>query len=195
MVDFHGSVGYGQAFTDSIRGDWGGKPLVDLQKGLAAAIERYPFLDGDRVGALGASFGGFMVNWIAGSWPDRFKCLVNHDGNLDERTAYYDTEELWFPEWDHEGTPWTNPEGYEKHNPVAHVGNWKTPMLVVHGALDYRVVDTQGISTFTALQRLGIPSKLLYFPDENHWVLKPANSILWHETVISWLDRWLKKPD
>jgi len=192
MVDFHGSTGYGQAFTDSIRGDWGGKPLVDLQKGLAAAIERYPFLDGDRVGALGASFGGFMVNWIAGSWPDRFKCLVSHDGNLDERTAYYDTEELWFPEWDHEGTPWTNPEGYEKHNPVAHVGNWKTPMLVVHGALDYRVVDTQGISTFTALQRLGIPSKLLYFPDENHWVLKPHNSIQWHDTVIDWLDQWLK---
>jgi dipeptidyl aminopeptidase/acylaminoacyl peptidase len=192
MVDFHGSTGYGQVFTDSIRGDWGGKPLVDLQKGLAAAIERYPFLDGDRVGALGASFGGFMVNWIAGSWPDRFKCLVNHDGNLDERTAYYDTEELWFPEWDHEGTPWTNPEGYEKHNPVAHVGNWKTPMLVVHGALDYRVVDTQGISTFTALQRLGIPSKLLYFPDENHWVLKPHNSIQWHDTVIDWLDQWLK---
>jgi dipeptidyl aminopeptidase/acylaminoacyl peptidase len=192
MVDFHGSTGYGQAFTDSIRGDWGGKPLVDLQKGLAAAIERYPFLDGDRVGALGASFGGFMVNWIAGSWPDRFKCLVSHDGNLDERAAYYDTEELWFPEWDHEGTPWTNPEGYEKHNPVAHVGNWKTPMLVVHGALDYRVVDTQGISTFTALQRLGIPSKLLYFPDENHWVLKPHNSIQWHDTVIDWLDQWLK---
>ena len=194
MVDFHGSTGYGQAFTDSIRGDWGGKPLVDLQKGLAAAIERYPFLDGDRVGALGASFGGFMVNWIAGSWPDRFKCLVSHDGNLDERAAYYDTEELWFPEWDHEGTPWTNPEGYEKHNPVAHVGNWKTPMLVVHGALDYRVVDTQGIATFTALQRLGIPSKLLYFPDENHWVLKPRNSELWHDTVIAWLDQWLKAP-
>jgi dipeptidyl aminopeptidase/acylaminoacyl peptidase len=192
MVDFHGSTGYGQAFTDSIRGDWGGKPLVDLQKGLAAALERYPFLDGDRVGALGASFGGYMVNWIAGSWPDRFKCLVSHDGNLDERMAYYDTEELWFPEWDHEGTPWTNPEGYEKQNPVAYVGNWKTPMLVVHGALDYRVVDTQGISTFTALQRLGIPSKLLYFPDENHWVLKPHNSIQWHETVIDWLDQWLK---
>jgi dipeptidyl aminopeptidase/acylaminoacyl peptidase len=192
MVDFHGSTGYGQAFTDSIRGDWGGKPLVDLQKGLAEAIERYPFLDGERVGALGASFGGYMVNWIAGSWPDRFKCIVNHDGNLDERLAYYDTEELWFPEWDHEGTPWTNPEGYEKHNPVAYVGNWKTPMLVVHGALDYRVVDTQGISTFTALQRQGIPSKLLYFPDENHFVLKPHNSILWHDTVIGWLDQWLK---
>ncbi len=193
MVDFHGSVGYGQAFTDSIRGDWGGKPLVDLQKGLAAAIERYSWLDGNRVGALGGSFGGYMVNWIAGQWPDRFKCLVNHDGNLDERMAYFDTEELWFPEWDHRGTPWENPEGYEKHNPVRFVGNWRTPMLVIHGAFDYRVVDTQGLGTFNALQRMGIPSKLLYFPDENHWVLKPQNSIQWYDVVIGWLDQWLKE--
>ncbi|RMF68700.1 MAG: S9 family peptidase [Calditrichaeota bacterium] len=193
MVDFHGSVGYGQEFTDSIRGDWGGKPLVDLQKGLAAALQRYPWMDRERVAALGASFGGYMINWIAGNWPDRFRCLVNHDGNLDERMAYFDTEELWFPEWDHEGTPWTNPEGYEKQNPINFVKNWKTPMLVIHGAHDYRVVDTQGISTFTALQRRGIPSKLLYFPDESHWVLKPANSILWHETVIGWLNRWVKE--
>ncbi|MHC4455996.1 MAG: dipeptidyl-peptidase 5 [Planctomycetota bacterium] len=192
MVDFHGSTGYGQAFTDSIRGDWGGKPLEDLQKGLTAALEQYPWMDGDKVGALGASFGGYMINWIAGKWPDRFRCLVNHDGNLDERMAYFDTEELWFPEWDHIGTPWDNPESYEKHNPVNFVKNWKTPMLVIHGALDFRVVDTQGLSTFNALQRLGIESKLLYFPDEGHWVLKPANSILWHDTVISWLDKWLK---
>ena len=192
MVDFHGSTGYGQAFCDTIRGDWGGKPLIDLQKGLAAALEKYPWMDGDRIGALGASFGGYMINWIAGNWSDRFKCLVNHDGNLDERMAYYDTEELWFPEWDHEGTPWTNPEGYEKQNPVNFVKNWKTPMLVIHGQYDYRVAVTQGISTFNALQRLGIPSIFLYFPDENHWVLKPHNSILWHEIVIGWLDRWLK---
>ena len=192
MVDFHGSTGYGQAFTDSIQGDWGGKPLEDLQKGLAAALERYPWLDGERVGALGASYGGYMINWIAGAWPDRFRCLVAHDGNLDERAAYYDTEELWFPEWDHQGTPWTNPEGYEKHNPVNLVKNWKTPMLIVHSAQDFRVVETQGLSSFTALQRRGIPSQLLYFPDENHWVLKPQNSILWHETVIGWLDKWLK---
>jgi len=192
MVDFHGSVGYGQAFTDAITGDWGGKPLEDLQKGLAAALERYPWMDGDRVGALGASFGGYMINWIAGNWPDRFRCLVNHDGNIDERMAYYDTEELWFPEWDHMGTPWDNPEGYEKHNPVNYVQNWKTPMLVIHGAHDFRVVDTQGLGTFNALQRRGIPSKLLYFPDENHWVLKPQNSIQWHETVIGWLDQWVK---
>jgi len=192
MVDFHGSVGYGQAFTDSIRGDWGGKPFEDLKRGLEAALDRYTWLDGNRVGALGASFGGYMINWIAGNWPDRFLCMVNHDGNLDERMAYYDTEELWFPEWDHMGTPWDNPEGYEKHNPVNFVKNWKTPMLVIHGAHDYRVVDTQGIGTFNVLQRLGIPSRLLYFPDENHWVLKPHNSILWHDTVIGWLDQWLK---
>ena len=191
-VDFHGSVGYGQAFCDAIRGDWGGKPLIDLKKGLAAALEKYPWMDAGRVGALGASFGGYMINWIAGNWPDGFKCLICHDGNLDERIAYYDTEELWFPEWDHMGTPWTNPAGYEKHNPVNFVKNWKTPMLVIHGALDYRVVDTQGLSTFNALQRLGIPSKLLYYPDENHWVLKPHNSIQWHETVIGWLDQWCK---
>jgi dipeptidyl aminopeptidase/acylaminoacyl peptidase len=193
MVDFHGSTGYGQSFTDSIRGDWGGKPLADLQKGLAAALERYPWADGDKVGALGASFGGYMINWIAGNWSDRFRCLVNHDGNIDERMAYFDTEELWFPEWDHLGTPWDNTEGYEKHNPVNFVDNWKTPMLVIHGALDFRVAETQGLGTFNALQRRGIPSKLLYFPDEGHWVLKPHNSILWHETVINWLDQWLKE--
>ena len=193
MVDFHGSTGYGQAFTDAIRGDWGGKTLVDLQEGLAAALERYPWMDGERVAGLGASYGGYMVNWIAGQWPDRFRCLVCHDGNLDEQMAYYDTEELWFPEWEHHGLPWENPEGYTRHNPIDYVGEWKTPTLVIHSGKDYRVVDTQGLATFTALQRRGIPSKLLYFPDENHWVLKPANSLLWHETVIAWLDRWTRR--
>jgi dipeptidyl aminopeptidase/acylaminoacyl peptidase len=192
MVDFHGSTGYGQAFCDAIRGDWGGKPLEDLQKGLAAALARYPWMDGERVAALGASYGGYMINWIAGNWPDRFKCLVNHDGNLDERMAYFDTEELWFPEWDHIGTPWDNPENYARHNPIDHVKKWQTPMLVIHGGQDFRVVETQGMSTFTALQRRGIPSKFLYFPDENHWVLKPYNSMLWHETVIGWLNQWTK---
>jgi dipeptidyl aminopeptidase/acylaminoacyl peptidase len=192
MVDFHGSTGYGQAFCDSIRGDWGGKPLEDLQKGLAAALKRYPWMDGNRVGALGASFGGYMINWIEGNWPERFKCLVNHDGDFDERMAYFDTEELWFPEWDLFGTPWGNPQSYEKQNPVNLVRNWKTPMLVIHGGRDYRVTDSQGIGTFTALQRLGVESKLLYFPDESHWVLKPSNSILWHKTIIEWLDKWLK---
>jgi len=193
MVDFHGSVGYGQEFCDSIRGDWGGKPFEDLQKGLAAALKRYTWMDGDRVAALGASFGGYMINWFAGKWPDRFRCMVNHDGSLDEHIGYFDTEELWFPEWDHEGTPWENPEGYAKQNPIDFVQNWKTPMLVIHGALDYRVPETQGLATFNALQRLGIPSRLLYFPDENHWVLKPHNSILWHETVLAWLDQWTKE--
>jgi dipeptidyl aminopeptidase/acylaminoacyl peptidase len=192
MVDFHGSTGYGQAFTDAIRGDWGGKPLVDLQKGLAAATAKYPWLDGDRVAALGASYGGYMINWIAGNWPDRFRALVTHDGNLDERFAYFATEELWFPEWEHGGTPWDNPEGYAKHNPVDFVKNWKTPTLVVHGGKDFRVVETGGFATFTALQRKGIPSRFLYFPDENHWVLKPQNSILWHDTVIGWLNQWTK---
>ncbi|HEX4825130.1 MAG TPA: S9 family peptidase [Candidatus Polarisedimenticolaceae bacterium] len=193
MVDFHGSTGYGQAFTDAINGDWGGKPLEDLQKGLAAALAKYKWMDGNRVAALGASYGGWMINWIAGKWPDRFKCLVVHDGNLDEQFAYFATEELWFPEWEHGGTPWEHPEGYAKDNPVQYVKNWKTPTLVIHGGKDYRVVDTGGFATFTALQRMGIPSKFLYFPDENHWVLKPANSILWHDTVLDWIDQWTKR--
>ena len=195
FIDFHGSTGYGQAFTDAITGHWGDRPLEDLQKGLAAALERYPWLDGDRVAALGASFGGYMVNWIAGQWPERFRCLVNHDGNLCERMAYFDTEELWFPEWEHRGTPWDAPEEYERHNPVRFVDRWRTPMLVIHGGQDFRVVEVQGLATFTALQRRGIPSRLLHFPDENHWVLKPANSILWHDTVVAWLDQWCKTDD
>ncbi|HVT03271.1 MAG TPA: S9 family peptidase [Thermoanaerobaculia bacterium] len=193
MIDFHGSTGYGQAFSDAIRGDWGGKPFVDLQKGLAAAVEKYSWLDGDHASAAGASYGGYMINWIAGNWPDRFRSLVAHDGNLDERFAYFGTEELWFPEWEHGGTPWDNPTGYEVHNPLSFVKNWKTPMLVIHGAQDFRVVETEGMATFTALQRRGIPSRFLYFPDENHWVLKPANSILWYDTVMAWMDQWTKK--
>jgi dipeptidyl aminopeptidase/acylaminoacyl peptidase len=192
MVDFHGSTGYGQDFTDAINGHWGDRPFEDLQKGLAAAIERFEWMDGERVAALGGSFGGYMVNWIAGNWPDRFKCLVNHDGNIDERMAYYDTEELWFPEWERGGTPWEAPEAYAEHNPIDHVDTWQTPMLVIHGRNDYRVVYTQGISTFTALQRRGVPSKFLYFPDENHWVLRPYNSIQWYDEVIAWLDQWTK---
>ncbi len=194
MIDFHGSTGYGQDFTDSIRNDWGGKPLEDLREGLAAAAERYPWIDRRRACALGASYGGYMINWIAGQWPDGFRCLVNHDGLFDHRMMYYTTEELWFPEWDHMGPYHANPEAHEEHNPARFVERWKTPMLVVHGELDYRVPVTQGIATFTALQRRGIPSRLLYFPDENHWVLKPANSILWHDAVLGWLDRWLQTP-
>ena len=190
MIDFHGSVGYGQKFTDGINGDWGGKPLEDLQKGYAAALEKYPFLDKGRACALGASYGGFMVNYMAGVWNEPWKCFVSHDGNLDETFAYYATEELWFPEWEHGGTPWEQHMGFAKHNPIDHVAKWKVPTLVVHGGKDYRVVDTEGLATFTALQRRNIPSKLLYFPDENHWVLKPQNSVLWHDTVFGWLDQW-----
>jgi dipeptidyl aminopeptidase/acylaminoacyl peptidase len=192
MVDFHGSTGYGQAFCDAIRGDWGGKPLEDLKKGLAAALAKNPWMDGTRVGALGASYGGYMINWIAGNWPDRFKCLIAHDGNIDERAAYFETEELWFPEWDHMGTPWDNPANYEKHNPANFIKNWKTPMFVIHGGQDFRVVETQGIGSFNVLQRRGIPSQFLYFPDENHWVLKPANGIRWHNEVRAWIDKWSK---
>jgi dipeptidyl aminopeptidase/acylaminoacyl peptidase len=191
MIDFHGSTGYGQAFTDSISGDWGGKPLEDLKLGLDAALEQFDFLDGDRVCALGASYGGYMINWIAGQWPDRFRCLVNHDGVFDNRSMYFTTEELWFPEWEHGGPYYANPEGYEKHNPANYVDNWQTPMLVIHGELDYRVPVTQGIAAFTAAQRKGIESRFLYFPDENHWVLKPANSVLWHNEVNAWLHEHL----
>ncbi len=193
MVDFHGSTGYGQAFTDAISKDWGDKPLQDLQKGLAAALAASPWMDGDRVAALGASYGGFMIDWIAGNWPDRFRCLVVHDGTFDQRMMYYSTEELWFPEWEQGGPYWTNRAGHEKYNPVNDVDRWKTPMLVIHSALDFRIPVTQGIAAFTAAQRRGIPSEFLYFPDENHWILKPANSILWHEKVIEWLDRWTQK--
>jgi dipeptidyl aminopeptidase/acylaminoacyl peptidase len=191
FIDFHGSTGYGQAFTDAIRGDWGGAPYNDLMMGLDEALKKYTWLDGKRMAALGASYGGYMINWIAGH-TDRFDALVCHDGNLDERMAYFDTEELWFPEWEHGGTPWDNPEGYSKHNPIDFVKNWKTPMLVIHGGNDFRVVDTQGMSTFTALQRKGVPSRFLHFPDENHWVLKPLNSKRWHEEVLAWLDKYTR---
>jgi dipeptidyl aminopeptidase/acylaminoacyl peptidase len=194
MVDFHGSTGYGQAFTDSISGDWGGKPLEDLKLGLAAALKQYPWLDGDQVCALGGSYGGYMVNWIAGQWPDRFKCLVSHDGIFDNRTMYYSTEELWFPEWEYGGPEYRTPAPYVKQNPIDYVSKWKTPTLVIHGQQDYRVPDSQGLAVFTALQRQGIPSELLYFPSENHWVLKPADSIEWYDTVLAWMHRWIHAP-
>ncbi|WP_448670581.1 prolyl oligopeptidase family serine peptidase [Pseudoxanthomonas mexicana] len=187
MIDFHGSTGYGQAFTDAISQHWGDRPLEDLQKGWAAVQQKYAFLDGGKACALGASYGGYMINWIAGNWNEPWKCLVNHDGVFDTRSMGYVTEELWFTEWENGGTPFDKPENYEKFNPVNHVAKWRVPMLVVQGEKDYRVPVDQGLSTFTALQRKGIESKLLYFPDENHWVLKPQNSILWHDTVNAWL--------
>ena len=193
FIDFHGSTGYGQAFTDSISQDWGGKPLEDLQKGLAAALQNYPWLDGERTCALGASYGGYMINWIAGNWSEPFKCLVNHDGVFDSRAMAYSTEELWFTEWEQGGIAWQVPENVEKFNPVNHVANWNKPMLVIHGVRDYRIPYAQGLSAFTALQRKGIPSRLLIFPDENHWVLKPNNSIRWHHEVEQWLNQWTGK--
>ena len=189
-VDFHGSTGYGQAFTDAISGDWGGAPFEDLQKGLAAALQKYTFLDADRACALGASYGGYMTYWIAGNWNAPWKCLVAHDGVFDSRAMAYSTEELWFDEWEQRGTQWEKPENFEKYNPVNHVKDWRAPILVVHGEKDYRIPSTQGIAAFTAAQRRGIPSEFLYFPDENHWVLKPQNSVLWHDTVIGWLKKW-----
>ncbi|QKG70888.1 dipeptidyl-peptidase 5 [Erythrobacter mangrovi] len=192
-VDFHGSTGYGQAFTDAINNDWGGKPLEDLQKGLAHALTVDPQIDGSRACAMGASYGGYMMNWIAGLWPDRFKCLVQHDGVFDARAMAYETEELWFDIWEHGGKRYyEDPAAYERWNPVNHVDKWQTPMLVITGERDFRIPYTQGIASFTALQMRGIPSQLLVFPDENHWVLKPKNSLQWHQTVFNWLGRWLK---
>lgn len=191
MIDFHGSTGYGQAFTDAISQHWGDRPLEDLQKGWAAAQQQYRFLDGDKACALGASYGGFMVNWIAGNWNQPWKCLVNHDGVFDQRMMGFATEELWFTEWEQGGTVIDKAANYEQFNPVNHVKNWRVPMLVVHGQQDFRIPVEQGIAAFTALQRQGIPSQFLYFPDENHWVLKPANSIQWHDTVNAWLKQYI----
>ncbi len=192
-IDFHGSTGYGQAFTDSINRDWGGKPLEDQQLGLAAALAAHPKLDGTKACALGASYGGYMMNWIEGNWPDRFKCLVQHDGVFDARAMAYETEELWFDEWEHGGQPYyAAPDEYEKWNPVNHVAKWQTPMLVITGEKDFRIPYTQGLASYTALQRRQIPSELLVFPEENHWVLKPKDSLQWHQTVFAWLARYLQ---
>ncbi|MGH9363582.1 MAG: prolyl oligopeptidase family serine peptidase, partial [Thermoanaerobaculia bacterium] len=191
-IDFHGSSGYGQAFADSVRDDWGGKPLVDIDRGVAVAIARYPWIDGERVCALGGSYGGYLVNWIAGKRPELFRCLVNQGGIFDLRLFSLTTDELWLPEWEFGGPYWRVPESYERHNPVRHVERWKTPMLVLHGGLDYRVADDQALATFTALQRRGVPSQLLVTPNEGHWALRPASSVLWHDTVLAWLDRWLR---
>ncbi|MFC3816457.1 prolyl oligopeptidase family serine peptidase [Lysobacter sp. GCM10012299] len=187
MIDFHGSTGYGQAFTDAISQHWGDRPLEDLQKGWAAAQQKYGFLNGDKACALGASYGGFMVNWIAGNWNQPWKCLVTHDGVFDQRMMGFATEELWFTEWEQGGNAIDKAANYEKFNPVNHVKDWRVPMLVVHGQLDYRIPVEQGIGVFTTLQLKGIESKFLYFPDENHWVLKPQNSVQWHDTVNAWL--------
>ena len=189
-VNFHGSTGYGQAFTDSISRHWGDRPLEDLKKGWTAALRKYPFLDGNRACALGASYGGYMVYWIAGVWNQPWKCLVDHDGVFDARMMYYATDELWFEEHENGGTQYDHPANYEKFNPLDHVKDWRVPMLIIHSAHDYRIPETQGFGAFTALQRRGIPSELLTFPDESHFVQKPQNSVQWHDTVNAWLKRW-----
>jgi dipeptidyl aminopeptidase/acylaminoacyl peptidase len=192
MINFHGSTGYGQKFIDAINGDWGGAPFEDLMKGLDYAEQHYEFIDKTRECALGASYGGYMANWVLGH-TDRFKCIVSHDGMFNAESAWGTTEELWFNEWEFKGTPWTNPGMYEKWSPRNAAKNFKTPTLVIHGQLDYRLDVSEGLQLFTTLQRLGVPSKMLYFPDEGHWVLKPQDSQLWWKTVSDWVDQWTKK--
>jgi dipeptidyl aminopeptidase/acylaminoacyl peptidase len=192
MINPRGSTGYGQKFIDEINGDWGGKPYVDLMKGLDYAEQKFPFIDKDRECALGASYGGYMINWILGH-NTRFKCLVSHDGIFNTESAYGSTEELWFPEWEFRGTPWNSRETYRKWSPHLFATEFKTPTLVVHGQLDYRLDVSEGFQLFTTLQRLKVPSKMLYFPDEGHWVLKPQNSELWYKTVNGWVGQWVNK--
>jgi dipeptidyl aminopeptidase/acylaminoacyl peptidase len=191
MVNFHGSTGYGQEFTDSISGDWGGKPFQDIMKGCDYLLSQYDFIDKERLAAAGASYGGYMIDWLEGH-TDRFRCLISHAGVFDLRSMYGATEELWFPEWEFRGTPWTNPEMYEKWSPSAYVEKFRTPCLVTHSQNDFRVPVTQGFQLFTALQRMRIPSKMLYFPDENHFIQKPQNAELWWKTVHEWLAAYLK---
>ena len=191
MINFHGSTGYGQKFIDAINGDWGGAPFEDLMKGLDYAEQNYPFIDKNRECALGASYGGYMANWILGH-TDRFKCIVTHDGMFNAESAWGTTEELWFNDWEFKGTPYDNRESYVKWSPHQYAKNFKTPTLVIHGQRDYRLDVSEGLQLFTTLQMEGVPSEMLYFPDEGHWVLKPQNSQLWYKTVNDWVDRWTK---
>jgi dipeptidyl aminopeptidase/acylaminoacyl peptidase len=194
-INFHGSDSYGQKFTDSITGNYGTLPFQDLELGLTAALQRYLYIDENRTAALGASYGGFMINWIAGhqEMSQRFNTLVCHDGLFDMRGMAYTTEELWFSEHDAGGvTPYDDPDAFEKFNPVNHVINWTQPMLIIHGGRDYRVPETQGIGAFTALQRRGIESRLLYLPNENHWTLNPFNSLIWYQEVLDWIHNYTK---
>ena len=191
MINFHGSIGYGQKFIDAINGDWGGAPFEDLMKGLDYAEQTYPFIDKNRECALGASYGGYAINWILGH-TDRFKCLVSHDGMFNAESAWGTTEEMWFNNWEFKGTPYDNRESYVKWSPHQYAKNFKTPTLVIHGQRDYRLDVSEGFQLFTTLQMEGVPSEMLYFPDEGHWVLKPQNSELWYKTVNVWVDRWTK---
>jgi dipeptidyl aminopeptidase/acylaminoacyl peptidase len=190
-----GSTGYGQQFVNDISADWGGKAYTDIMNGVAEVLRRNSFIDKNRVGAAGASYGGYMINWIEGHNNDprfRFKVLVSHDGVYNLESMYGATEELWFTDWEFKGTPWTNPMMYARWSPNKFVKNFKTPILIIHSELDYRVPFGEGLQLFTAAQRMGVDSKLLVFPDEGHWVLKPQNSQLWYHTVLDWMDKYLK---
>jgi dipeptidyl aminopeptidase/acylaminoacyl peptidase len=192
-IDFHGSTGYGQAFTDSINRNWGGWPLEDLRLGFAAAAATNRAVNPTNACAAGASYGGYMMNWIAGNWPDGFRCLITHAGIFDLRAMAFETEELWFDEWDHGGPWWSrDPVERERWNPVNHVTNWRTPTLVIHGEQDFRIPYSQSLAAFTALQRQGIESRLVMYPDENHWILRARNSLQWHNEVFGWLARHLR---
>jgi dipeptidyl aminopeptidase/acylaminoacyl peptidase len=190
-----GSTGYGQQFVNEISGDWGGKAYVDIMNGVADVLRRSPFIDRNQIGAAGASYGGYMINWIEGHNNDprfRFKVLVCHDGVFNLTSMYGATEELWFPEWEFKGTPWSNPAMYSRWSPHNFINNFNTPILIIHGELDFRVPFGDGLQLYTAVQRKGIDSKFLSFPDEGHWVLKPQNSNLWYHTVLDWLDKYLR---
>ena len=191
MINPRGSTGYGQKFTDEISGDWGGKVYEDLMKGLDAALDKFDFIDRNRLAAAGASYGGYMMDWMEGH-TNRFRCIVSHDGVFNPLSMYGTTEELWFPEWEFRGTPYQHPELFEKWSPFRSASHFKTPMLVIHGQLDYRVDVSEGFQLFTALQRQGVESKMLYFPDEGHFVLKPQNAELWWKTVLDWIDQHTK---
>jgi len=190
-INPRGSTGFGQKFTDQISRDWTGRVFEDLMKGLDHALKTYPFLDGSRMAAAGGSYGGFMVNWIAGH-SDRFRALISHAGVFDLTSMYGTTEELWFAEWEFGGVPWESPKIYLDQTPSAFAGNFKTPTLVIHGSLDFRVPDAQGLGMFTSLQRKGVPSRFVLFPDEGHWIAKPANRIVWWREVHDWLAKYLK---
>jgi len=198
MINPRGSTGYGQAVVDGVNGDWGGKPFSDLMEGLDAAERKFPFIDKNRECALGASYGGYMANWVLGH-TDRFKCIVSHDGMFNAESAFGSTEEDWFNIWEFKGHPWDyygkpdseNP--FRKWSPMLSAKNFKTPTLVVHGQLDYRLDVSEGFQLFDTLQLLKVPSKMLYFPDEGHWILKPQNSRLWWKTVNDWVDEWTKQ--
>ena len=189
-VNCRGSVGFGQAFTDGVNGDWGGAPYKDLMKGLDFVLKKYPFIDAKRIGAAGASYGGYMMNWFLGN-TDRFKALFCHAGVYDLTSMYGGTEELWFTEWEFKGTPWTNQKMYDRWSPSRLAGKFKTPTYVSHGQLDFRVPVEQGMQLFTALQRRGIESRFLYFPDEGHLVLKPRNARLWYGEFHDWFKKHL----